>query len=212
MSIVIFSASTSWLTGLINLLLYHAGFSPLPLELYTILVPIGLGLTFPGLVYLCISIVKEEWVKYFMYVSGLLALIYYFINLVLYPLGFLKTTDLIKVVEGSDARFPDGTFQGYNFFYSGLTIATGVIFGIIILYIGIKTKIDFVKYRGYFMGIGLLMFAGFATLDALYQFSLGELWLLILTRFAVLMGMIFLSIGVTMPAFLLVRIHTKPPE
>ena len=193
LGITILSASSSWLGSVLSYVSLVATGSALPDSIYLFLFSWGVGIAFPGIIYVTVSILSPERTLAFTIPAIALALVYFSLIYVLYPIGVLDLSAIIKITN--IAGIQESAFVGFSLLYALITILMGVIFGLFLVRYGLQSSIPSLRFRGLFMGAGLIVFALASVLDATLENSNQNLPILIIDRLLVALGLIMLTMG-----------------
>ncbi|MHA2104039.1 MAG: hypothetical protein ACW981_11490 [Candidatus Hodarchaeales archaeon] len=202
LGITIFSATSSWLGGSIAFLIYTMDGTIIADDIYLYLFLWGVGIALPGIVFVTVNIIKRDHLKYWFSLSIVLSIIYLGITYVLYPLGIVNKTDMVKInyLEGSGLQ--ESSFAGFHLLYAFVLILTGIIFGLLLIRYGLVSTLPEIRFRGFFMGLGLIIFAISSIVDALIENSNENVPILVTFRIFIAIGLIILTIGLLTPNFI----------
>lgn len=203
LGITIFGATSSWLSGAVAFLVYIITGDIIADEIYMYLFLWGIGVALPGIVFVTINIIKQEHTKYWLALALLLSLAYLTEVYILLPFtDIISQNDVVKIIYLEGSGLQESALVGFPLVFAFILIITGFLFGILLLRYGIASSLPEIKIRGFFMGIGLMMFAFFSILDAAFNNSPENFIVLVFARIMISSGLILLTMGLIAPNFI----------
>jgi hypothetical protein len=203
LGITIFGATSSWLSGSIAFIVYVITGDVIADDIYMYLFLWGIGIALPGIVFVTINILKQEHTKYWFTLTVLLSLAYLSEVYILLPFtDIVGQNDVVKIIYLEGSGLQESALVGFPLLFAFILIMTGFLFGILLLRYGIASSLPEIKIRGFFMGIGLMIFAFFSILDAAFNNTPENFIILVFARIMISFGLVLLTMGLIAPNFI----------
>jgi MFS family permease len=110
--------------------------------------------------------------------------------------------DVVKIIYLEGSGLQESALVGFPLLFAFILIMTGFLFGILLLRYGIASSLPEIKIRGFFMGIGLMIFAFFSILDAAFNNTPENFIILVFARIMISFGLVLLTTGLIAPNFI----------
>lgn len=209
LSLFILFMGSPWLGSAINFILAVVGASFLDDVPYVMLTSFWVFGSLAA-IQVTSTILLPSWEKRLVISFGVISVVQAFAIFILVPLGVIdvnKVYDLNKTA----GNLPEGSYAGVFIGLVGITVITVIICGIFFIVNALMTEIPLIKARSTPLGIGMIIYALFAVIDG--AFSIKSEPLLIYIRFMVLLSLLLIYVGITLPSFIFARWGIeKPPK
>lgn len=203
LGIMVFGSSTAWSSAFFNIIIYFVGGNLIVGETFAFVTFAFFPLVFPSIIYVSINIIKAEQLKIWLIGSLILMILLYIEVYVFYPLRIIGLDAITTITPATAESFPENTYEGYALLYVSITIIAGLIFGILILRVGLNSEINLVRARGILLGMGLITFSFLAIIDGIFALDLigSFFFILILARIGIIVGIYLMYLGVITPNY-----------
>lgn len=178
-------------------------------SVYMYLVAWAAGLSILPISYVALSLLKEDMLKVGMILSGLLSALFIVVIYFLVPAGILEITEVFNVPVPPTGALPDSSYQGIARIIVAILIIIVLLLGLSFLNIAIRTNINYVRFRGIFIGLGIILYSLMALIDG--SADNPGTSILLIVRISLLLSMFLNTIGIIMPRFITRTFNAEKP-
>lgn len=202
LAIQIFVMGSPWIGVSTNFLTAYAGHEYIGDLNYLMLTSFWIfGL--PAALYVTVSLISPEKTKIIVALSIIISMIMFFVVYALIPADFIDVKSVFASTPAQSGGLPDAQYTGFLGLYLAFSIAVILLAGIMFIVTARRTQIPLVKARAIPIGSGFIVYAIFGFLDGVVDINL-EL-LVVIIRIGILISLVLLMIGVTIPGFIFNR-------
>ena len=164
----------------------------------------------PCALYVTVSLVSPEKTKLVLSISLIITILMFFVVYILVPADIIDINTVFQSTPAEPGGLHDAKFIGFLALYLVLSIVSILISGFFFLLTAYRTQIPLIKARANPIGVGFLLYAIMGFIDGVAEINLEIVVLAV--RLGILMSLILVMIGVTLPGIIFNRFNIQKNE